>query len=55
MRGAGRPAGARAKDGRWHMYHRAYFIEEHLLRSVAVETSGFVTQLAHANFCELAS
>jgi hypothetical protein len=58
VRGAGRPAGeagARANDAKWVTYHSAYVIDEHRLRPVAVETSGFVTPLAHAAFRELAS
>ena len=28
---------------KWQTYHRAYFFDEHFLRSVAVQTLGFVT------------
>ena len=58
VRGAGRPAGeagAHANDGKWLTYHSAYVIDEHRLRAVAVETSGFVTPPAHSAFRELAT
>ena len=58
VRGAGRPAGeagACANGQKWLTYHGSYYIDEHRLRAVAVETSGFVTPPAHAAFRELAA